>query len=922
MKKVILLILFTSCWAAWATGQGWQRHFGKPDELESGRRLTRTPDGGFLLRQEYIAGVQQDYQTDLLRLDAEGKVLWQYALGTLPSGPFPNSYAEGPALLSPEGEVFLSFQDSLYKFDAGGNLQLRIQSNYYHTLGVQSDGIILLQGSLQNDSLKLRKYNFNGMLVWDKKYKVSGTLKNVVLAPDGGIVALCHYSGTRLYKYGPAGNQQWTHDYAETYFYVDFDNSGNILLSETYLYAPGSPNNQYLILKASPGGSVLWTHTLLISNDDVARQLIPTPDGGYLIIGSTYYDDIDNPRLYRLDPDGNEIWTRYLATARSTLFEDIQGNPDGSFVVSGRVNETSELANSATDAIVWKFNAEGILYPNLLKGRIIGDYNLDCDVQPNETGMPNWKVEMNGLLAVTDQEGRFEFQVDSGTTEIILHHPGQYWDPCPGYDSYTFNGVFQTDTLDIPIKPLVDCPQMEVGIGFPFLRRCFENTATVNWCNVGTAPSPETQILVVLPPELDFSTASWPPSQVIGDSLWFDIGLVGANDCGSFQLTAVVNCDSTELGEGLCVEAHIFPDTFCMPLPEWTGANVQLEADCIGDTLVQFRLRNTGNAATSPGLDYIVIEDQVVLSSAPFSLPPFGEVVVNQPVSIGNLYRLEADQEPFHPGLSMPSVWVEGCGMPNQGLALQYAVDDRDLFIDIDCHRVVASYDPNDKNALPEGYSTEHLVEPNTDLSYRIRFQNTGTDTAFTVIVRDTLSAWLDPASVRAEGASHPFTWDIVDGNTLKFVFNNILLPDSSTNEPASNGFVQFRVSQKPDVPSGNVIYNRAAIYFDFNPAVLTNETFHTVGHDFILVTSDATEPGGMAYSVGPNPFREETTFRFDAVMEGTFSLYNLRGQVLRQETVSGPEFHFQRRGLPGGMYGFDIRGKGRVVASGKLVMQ
>lgn len=299
-------------------------------------------------------------------------------------------------------------------------------------------------------------------------------------------------------------------------------------------------------------------------------------------------------------------------------------------------------------------------------------------------------------------------------------------------------------------------------------------------------------------------------------------------------------------------------------------------------------------------------------------------MIVQQPVGAGSLYRLEADQEPFYPG-QQPAVyaWVEGCGLPdNQGLSLQYAVGDNELFRDIDCHRVVASYDPNDKEAQPQGYEAQHLIEPNTDLTYRIRFQNTGTDTAFNIIVRDTLAPWLDPVSILPEVASHPYTWDIVDGHVLKFTFRNILLPDSNVNESASHGFVQFRVSQRKDLPLGTVIPNTAAIYFDFNPPVITNQTFHTIGHDFVLVSIDDPEDGGPRLCVSPNPFRTATTFEFSREVKGMLLLYNAQGQVLRREPVSGRTHRFERQGLPSGPYTFNLWENGRMAGSGKMMVQ
>ncbi|MEO1450629.1 MAG: PKD domain-containing protein, partial [Bacteroidota bacterium] len=64
---------------------------------------------------------------------------------------------------------------------------------------------------------------------------------------------------------------------------------------------------------------------------------------------------------------------------------------------------------------------------------------------------------------------------------------------------------------------------------------------------------------------------------------------------------------------------------------------------------------------------------------------------------------------------------------------------------------VVGAYDPNDKQVSPagEGGNGDEVLIENFDgnLRYTVRFQNTGTDTAFYVVIRDELDPDLDPAS-------------------------------------------------------------------------------------------------------------------------------------------------------------------------------
>ena len=141
---------------------------------------------------------------------------------------------------------------------------------------------------------------------------------------------------------------------------------------------------------------------------------------------------------------------------------------------------------------------------------------------------------------------------------------------------------------------------------------------------------------------------------------------------------------------------------------------------------------------------------------------------------------------------------------------------------------ITGSYDPNDKTVSPAGYGQWGFVEHGQRLTYIIRFQNTGTDTAFTVVIRDTLDSDLDIETFVVEAYSHPVTWQLHSGNELFFTFQNIMLPDSNVNEPESHGFIRYSISPKQGLADGTTATNTSYIFFDYNPAVVTNTTLNT----------------------------------------------------------------------------------------------
>ena len=133
---------------------------------------------------------------------------------------------------------------------------------------------------------------------------------------------------------------------------------------------------------------------------------------------------------------------------------------------------------------------------------------------------------------------------------------------------------------------------------------------------------------------------------------------------------------------------------------------------------------------------------------------------------------------------------------------------------------IVASHDPNDKNATP--ILTTQQVANGSYINYVIRFQNTGTFAATNIIVTDTLSSFLDASSFKMVDISHRCRTTRI-GNKISFEFLNIVLPDSTTNELASHGFIRFAVKPVASVPVNTVIPNTASIYFDFNQPAITN---------------------------------------------------------------------------------------------------
>ena len=137
--------------------------------------------------------------------------------------------------------------------------------------------------------------------------------------------------------------------------------------------------------------------------------------------------------------------------------------------------------------------------------------------------------------------------------------------------------------------------------------------------------------------------------------------------------------------------------------------------------------------------------------------------------------------------------------------------------------RIFGSFDPNDKQEIHDGFITPAELTAGDWLNYTIHFQNTGNDTAFNIIIRDTLDTKLEWDSIEVISSSHLYQFNIKNSKYATCTFNNIKLVDSIHNEPLSHGYISYRIKPKFTLVLGDTIRNSASIYFDFNPAVQTN---------------------------------------------------------------------------------------------------
>ncbi len=279
----------------------WDARFGgySPDYLSA---ICQTSDGGFVLAGVSASGANGDKtqpnwdttgQTDdgwLVKVDASGHYQWDRRFGGTGGDGFISVAA------TPDGGCI-----------AGGS----------SASGISGDKSQPCWGA---DDMWVVKVDAHGTKQWDRRYGGTGDdyLMRIRCTADGG------YIMSGLSRSGISGDKTEP-NWDRGNFYAD-----------------------YWMVKIDSFGTKQWDKRFGTSADEGSRDVIQTPDGGYLIGGNCYVDSLDGDKtqpnwahntsnywIVKTDSLGRKLWDHVYGGRQSEIYGNAVNTTDGNILLGG-----------------------------------------------------------------------------------------------------------------------------------------------------------------------------------------------------------------------------------------------------------------------------------------------------------------------------------------------------------------------------------------------------------------------------------------------------------------------------------------------------------------------------------------------------------------------------------------------------------
>lgn len=391
----------------------WQKSFGGSLD-DQANSIVQTTDGGYIVAgsSDSIDGDIIDNHGNLdvwiLKLDASGQIQWQKNFGG-------------------SGD------------DQANSIQQTIDDGYIIAGWSKSyDGdVSFLHGGWDYWVIKLDN---SGHIQWEKSMGGSSTdqANSVEQTSDGGYIitgwtissdgdiSLNHTSSDYwVVKLDGIGDFEWEKSLGGTS--IDQGNSiqqtldgGYIVAGYSYSHDWGITDNHgrsdYLLVKLSPTGEILWQKTYGGNSDDEANSIKQTIDGGYIIAGSSKSDDKDitNPKgnidywIVKTNETGEILWQKSFGGSYVDIANCIEETRDGGYIVAGDTySYDGDIVNNhgRSDNFIVKLDKNPVETGKVVS--VINDNSLTLIVYDHENGqaISGAKVNVENQQVETNKNG-------------------------------------------------------------------------------------------------------------------------------------------------------------------------------------------------------------------------------------------------------------------------------------------------------------------------------------------------------------------------------------------------------------------------------------------------------------------------------------------------------------------------------------
>ncbi|MDJ1469162.1 T9SS type A sorting domain-containing protein [Cytophagaceae bacterium DM2B3-1] len=658
-------------------------------------------------------------------------------------------------------------------------------------------------------------------------------------------------NGNFLFSFGSIGQNNGQLSYPHS---ISLDQHNNIWVADENAIQKFDKNGNFLLRRISYGNNnQKFYRPTDITTDRKDNVLVLERgstdilkfdrDGNFLLKISSYGSantTFASNKDITVDSEDN-IWV-----AEKDYQHIIKLNADGKFLMKFipsikpeyiHIDKTGDvyLSNSLLGVMVYTKDHDAFIH-----GIVYADENQNCKFDGSDKPISD--------IILKTEPGNYYGKTDSG---------GNYWIKVP-IGSYTVNQALKTNNILLqPVcqtnnasttvtlikerEQIFDINFANTAIKIPYLditvssnrrRRCSTNTTLIRYSNTGYADAHNVKVFVKMPLYISLKSANAPYTIDTDSNYVFTIGTLSANQTGVITIIDSVACVAKARGLTACTKTWIIPAN-SYTLSEnsnWDNSDISLRGKCIENGRVQLVIKNMGQSMTDSAQFRILLNTQLSFYRN-YRLAQGDSLVLKIPAN-GKTIRLEADQRPGHPQKYQTNLTIEGCiasvsDIISTGFVNALPQDDSEAEVNTDCQIIVDSYDPNDKQVSPSGITSEHYTPTTSELKYVVRFQNTGTDYAYNVVIVDTLSENLDISTLRMGSVSHAYTLKVSGKGhpVLTWTFNDINLPDSTRDQAGSNGFIQFLIKPKTGLSEKARIENFADIFFDYNDPVRTNTT-------------------------------------------------------------------------------------------------